>query len=455
MKFRLSKTFFNFLVLVLVGNSISYSQSINISGPIQLGHFNDSVQIPLQGMIRFDTSKKDFEGFDGESWKSFTSSVSQNIPTEPEWQGNLSEKDSISAYPSQEGSSFGGRFEVDEDRIIVSSRRQVVDGVNDRGQVYIFHKENDVWIQEDSIVASDGVSGDFFGDDVDISGNYAVVGNRRKTVNGNVYQGQAYIFKRSGNDWSEIQKLSDPNGQSAQNFGGEVCIKGDYLFVSAGQEGIFVYHRNFNNWVLEDKIEDVNQISDMDLSQNVLVVGRSGLDVGGNLDQGEIRIYQRAGTSWNLISTKRASNGQQYGGFGKSVAIQNSTIIVGAPGQDVGSNSGQGKAYIFMYTNGNWSEETQLYYSLGNENDSFGSSVSIYNEYVAVAYSLSNNSSGACFIFKNENDSWTGNAILGLTNGSSSDIFGRQIRISLHGAFIGAENAKNILGQKIGKIYIF
>ena len=49
-----------------------------------------------------------------------------------------------------------------------------------------------------------------------------------------------------------------------------------------------------------------------------------------------------------------ASDGAQDDGFGFSVAVSGDTVVVGAEVDDVGSNSDQGSAYVFVRPAGGW-----------------------------------------------------------------------------------------------------
>ena len=55
-----------------------------------------------------------------------------------------------------------------------------------------------------------------------------------------------------------------------------------------------------------------------------------------------------------------ASDGAIFENFGGSVAISGSTIVVGAPFDDIGSNLNQGSAYVFGRQDGSWVETQKL-----------------------------------------------------------------------------------------------
>ncbi len=73
---------------------------------------------------------------------------------------------------------------------------------------------------EFKVTAADGGSGDEFGRAVSIDGDFAVVGAWH--IGTDIQNGAAYIYKRaSGNTWTEIQKLTAPDGG---RFGASVSM---------------------------------------------------------------------------------------------------------------------------------------------------------------------------------------------------------------------------------------
>jgi FG-GAP repeat len=45
-----------------------------------------------------------------------------------------------------------------------------------------------------------------------------------------------------------------------------------------------------------------------------------------------------------------ASDGAAFDTFGYSVAISGNNVVLGVPNDDIGSNSNQGSAYVFVWT---------------------------------------------------------------------------------------------------------
>jgi hypothetical protein len=159
--------------------------------------------------------------------------------------------------------------------------------------------------RQSKVLASDGAGGDNFGYSVAISGNTVVVGSNYDTVGSNSYQGSAYVYVYSGSGWVLQQKLTAADGSYGDYFGTSVAIFGD-----------------------------------------TIVVGSYGDDIGVNYDQGSAYVYVRSGSTWSQQQKLVALDGSSYDYFGSSVSVSVDTVVVGSYGDDMGSVSDQGSAYV-------------------------------------------------------------------------------------------------------------
>ncbi len=114
-----------------------------------------------------------------------------------------------------------------------------------------------------------------------------------------------------------------------------------------------------------------------------IVVGALGAKIGSNSYQGAAYVFVTSGSWMTMTQTAKltASDGAASNYFGTSVGISSDgkTIVVGAPHATIGSNSSQGAAYVFV-TSGSWVTTTQtakLTASGGAASDYLGWSVAI------------------------------------------------------------------------------
>ncbi len=224
---------------------------------------------------------------------------------------------------------FGLSVAVHED---TSNGDTIVVGAPDhsssKGAVYVFSEPSGGWandVGEDHatetarFLASDGAAADEFGNSVAVVGNTIVVGAYLDDDNGDS-SGSAYVFDEPSGGWAndtdsddadaefdhttETLKLSGSSG--SDNFGRSVAIDGD-----------------------------------------TIVVGASGDDSG----TGSAFVFIKPATGWaNSSGTEVAKLTAYFGSgsdggdrFGRSVAIDGGTIVVGAYGDD----GDTGSAYVF------------------------------------------------------------------------------------------------------------
>jgi hypothetical protein len=76
-------------------------------------------------------------------------------------------------------------------------------------------------------------------------------------------------------------------------------------------------------------------------------VGAPGNTTGTNYQQGAAYVFSFNGSTWVQQQQLTASDGATNDYLGVSVAISGTTALVGASGKTIGSNSGQGAAYVF------------------------------------------------------------------------------------------------------------
>ena len=135
---------------------------------------------------------------------------------------------------------FGASVAIDGDTIVVGAADDnTPDGGGGAGSAYVFVRgDGGVWTEQAHFFAADGAAYDRFGFSCSISGDTAVVGafqDDRASVAGT---GSAYVFVRSGSDWTPQAHLFAPDSTQYDQFGFKVGISGNTALVSAGQDDL-------------------------------------------------------------------------------------------------------------------------------------------------------------------------------------------------------------------------
>lgn len=152
------------------------------------------------------------------------------------------------------------------------------------------------------------------------------------------------------------------------------------------------------------------------LSGDTVVVGAAADDIGGNSSQGSAYVFVKPAAGWAGLLTESAklvaSDGAREDFFGASVAVSGDTVVVGAPDHKIGPNFFQGLAYVFVEPNGGWvgdlTEDAKLTTSDGAAFDNFGISVAISGDTVYAGAIEFNGDQGAAYVIQKPTGGWAG-----------------------------------------------
>jgi hypothetical protein len=311
------------------------------------------------------------------------------------------------------------------------------------GAAYVFTRSGSTWSQQAKLTASDGASGDDFGFSVALSGSTAVVGADTK----NSSTGAAYVFTRSGTTWTQQAKLTASDAAASDSFGFSVAIANSTAVVGADTKNsstgaAYVFVRSGTTWSQQAKLTASDAAANgffgysAALSGSTAVVGA----IGGNRT-GEAYVFTRSGTTWTQQAKLTASGGIAGDEFGYSVALSGTTAVVGA----INNNAGTGAAYVFTRSGTTWTQQAKLTASDGASSDFFGNSVAIVNS-TAVVGAPDNLGTGAAYVFTRSGTTWTQQAKLTHSGVAGNDFFGYSVAMSGTKAVMGAYGRKSFTG---------
>ena len=150
-----------------------------------------------------------------------------------------------------------------------------------------------------------------------------------------------------------------------------------------------------------------------------------------------------------------ASDGAAGDSFGQSVAVDGNTAVVGA----YNKSGVMGAAYVFVLSNGAWSQQAELTASDGAANDDFGFSVAVYGDTAVIgAFGKANgtkNAQGAAYVFTRSGTVWSQQAKLLSADGAAGDHFGWSVAVNADTAVLGAYSKANGAKSGQGAAYVF
>jgi len=341
-------------------------------------------------------------------------------------------------------------------------------GNGGRGSAYVFERSATDWIQQARLTASSPAVGDQFGCSVSISGDNAIVGADRNNYNG-LWSGAAYIFERTGAEWTQQDMLVPSDGRIGDRFGSAVSIDGSYAIVGSywdddngnNSGSAYIFRRDADGWVQEAKLTASDGAKDDWFGYAVSISGKYAvagavLDDDNGANRGSVYVFRRSGSSWTQEAKLVAGEGNAHDEFGGSVCIEGNYAIVGAT-RDDGLGENAGAAYIFVRTGNDWMQQARLVALDGADGENFGNSVSIDGNYAVIAANLDadmGQDSGSAYIFRREGQNWAQQAKLTAPDGDQNDYFGQGVSIDGSYVVIGAPYDDDN-GENSGSAYIF
>ena len=188
---------------------------------------------------------------------------------------------------------------------------------------------------------------------------------------------------------------------------------------------------------------------------DTIVVGaRSDDDNASNA--GSAYVFVGSGSTWIQQAKLTASDASSPANFGISVAIDGDTAVIGAWDAH-GGGLFDGAAYVFVRTGTTWTEQAILTASDGTTGDKFGSSVAISGETVLVGAYWSDDpptQSGSAYVFVRSGTTWSQEAELGASDNAANDRFGFAVALDGDTAVIGAVFDDDA-GDNSGSAYVF
>ena len=272
------------------------------------------------------------------------------------------------------------------------------------GSAYIFVRSGDNWKQQAKLAAPDPEDEDAFGFAVSIDRNTAIVGVPMDDDGGRD-AGSAYIFVRDGNAWRQQAKLVPQDLVGFDVFGGAVFVHG-----------------------------------------NTAVVGASGHSHSGLRFPGAAYVFVREGTTWLEQAKLTADDAASSDSFGKSVALFNDTIIVGAPLADIEGKKDAGAAYVFAREGDTWKQQVKLIRKAERKGDQFGSGVAVAGNLAIVGAAGVEDAgvgSGAAYGFARVDGVWEEKDKVRPEDEGPRIKFGAWVAISGDMVVVSAHNAPN------------
>jgi hypothetical protein len=244
------------------------------------------------------------------------------------------------------------------------------DTAHGSGAVYVFSEDGESWLQSSYVKASNTKSNDRFGASITLTLDFLAVGAPSQGSNPPADQagsGAVYIYRRQAATWLQEAFLKASNPQENARFGESIDLHARLLVVGAPDEN-----------------KNATGINPVSGTYSLISVGAAYVFYRAeNSPIWEQEAYLKPPVAYNSIQ------------FGSAVAAGDSTLMVGAPG-DQSSASGfggdpaasglaySGAVHYYWRATEGWQNRGYLKSSSPDSNDQFGEAVDFQNTVAVV-----------------------------------------------------------------------
>lgn len=416
--------------------------------------------------------------------------------------------------PPLQAYGFGASLSLSGDALAVGAPDADTGFGSRSGAVFVYGRAAGAWALDQEILGFEIAADDEFGAAVALDGDRLAVGAPYDDPGTAPDAGSVYIFQRSGGPWSQVVKLVDPAGGGWFRLGAAVALEAGTLAVGAPGQGdgrVHVFEEIAGVWIpralLASTSGDEEFGGAIALDGAQLLVGwspyssngaaevfsaslgswtsgtplvPSGLEVGdsygaavdlaggtavvgapGRREAGAVWVWTGSGSTWAIQAWIEDAGTASGDAFGSAVALEDTTLVVGAPWDDTTSGRNSGAVYVYERVGATWELRQKLVAPPGLpgmpgspwDGPLFGASVALSGDRLAVGVPRAYQFEGRVLVFVRTAGAWSLSAALAPSVPSPYAAFGSAVALRGTQLLVGAPQADS--GLPRGAVYAF
>ena len=293
-----------------------------------------------------------------------------------------------------------------------------------------------------------------FGTAVGIAGGTSIVG-----APGTDGHGAAYVFSGSGPDWTLSAKLVAPDIAPGR-FGSQIVFDGTALIADSDRAQVYYFTFDGRKWrpraILHGGASGFGAAIAM---QGCLALITSAGSTALN-QPGFVHVFDRCSTSdsnWRFVKSFTPKGTRAEDGFGASIALSGTQLLVGAPGW----GNGSGAVYYYVSEGGNWILKQRFVQTIPPLDGAFGTAVALHDSFAVVGSPRARGTeeaatSGVAYTFSLTGKGWTQ---IGETRPTDNPFgwagFGQKIVVTADRVLIGAPTSLSHQYSNPGSLYTY
>jgi hypothetical protein len=409
--------------------------------------------------------------------------------------------------------SFGGALSLSADTLAVGAPEANTGFGSGSGAVFTYVRTAGAWALEQEILGFEIAGDDRFGAAVALDGDGLAVGAPGDDPGTGIDAGAAYVFERSAGTWTQKVKLVDPAGGESHGFGhavafdagtlavaapgqgdgrvhvyediagvfiprallastatgrgpfgGCLALRGDRLLVGTRTDGWTVgsaefFLRSGSAWSPGQPLLPSDLGPGEQYGQAVALAGATpAVSAPNRLSTGAVWLWESSGPGWAIQARLDNPGTATDDEFGVAVALEGTTLVVGAPADDTTSGRGSGSVSVFERVGAAWVLRQKLlpppeildlppFDSLR-----FGASVALSGDRLAVGAPVTW-WEGRVFVYARSGGTWSQVAELAAPDATVWAGFGTAVALRGTRLLVGAPDA--VKGTRRGAVYTF
>ena len=311
------------------------------------------------------------------------------------------------------------------------------------GQVYVYAKTAGKWTETAALSATDGKPADNFGWQVWPDGNRFIAAAKNS----------AYIFERGARGWQQTAKLAPPLPATDVSIT-RVALAGDLAVVGVwalnkNTGAAYIYRRTGNAWTQEAELKSPEPKEQSQFGNGVAVIGGDVLvgEVGADSLKGGVHVFRKDGNEWKRLNKLVHTNAQKNDRFGSPIRLNGNRVLIGA----IGFLNNAGAVYAFeRQANGNYAETERLVAFDGRSGEIFGASFAEDGANMWIGAPGSKQGRGKVHhLFRDEQGAWSMADPFTLPDLSAGDNYGGAVAAKGTLAAIALPNDDVLLGSVV------
>ena len=310
------------------------------------------------------------------------------------------------------------------------------------------------------LASPDPVPEETFGYFIALDGPFAVTSDYYASLGPAVY-----VYDLDANT---VETLTPSSSSGGSLFGISVDVSGSSLIAgdivnsefASSQGAAFVFVESAGAWSEQQALYPPVAAGNEQFGRVVAIDGDTAIvgAPGTSGASGAAHIFTRTAGVWTLEATLQPGDLVSGDFFGLRVAIHGDTVAVGAPVLDGQAGADQGAVYIFTRSAGVWTQQAKLFPSAPQADALFGATLALSGDTCAVsAYyqdTAAGADSGAVFVFERAGVSWMEVATLTPTGVGPGDLFGAGCDVEGDTLVISAPDDDDI-SMDAGAAYVY